>query len=145
MTFYIYVYIYIIRLVSQLRLLLLTLEASPNISFVATTGYDGLRVNSQANMSVAFFRVPASSFLDNSEVFPSAASRHDQQAARQQAMYDMVYVERLPEEQQMTSGLFLPTKENPRMHVCKVCFKVASNTNGIQLEGHLHSNSTLSF
>ena len=32
----------------------------------------------------------------------------------------MVYVERLPEEQQMASGLFLPTKANPRMHVCKV-------------------------
>jgi hypothetical protein len=42
------------------------------------------------------------------------------QAARQQALYDMVYVERLPEAQQMTSGLFLPGKENPRMHVCKV-------------------------
>lgn len=42
------------------------------------------------------------------------------QAQRQQAQYDMVYVERLPEEQQMASGLFLPTKENPRMHVCKV-------------------------
>lgn len=32
----------------------------------------------------------------------------------------MVYVERLPEAQQMSSGLFLPGKENPRMHVCKV-------------------------
>lgn len=42
------------------------------------------------------------------------------QAQRQQALYDMVYVERLPEEQQMTSGLFLPAKTNPRMHVCKV-------------------------
>ncbi|KAG5191883.1 hypothetical protein JKP88DRAFT_274868 [Tribonema minus] len=41
-------------------------------------------------------------------------------AVRQQALYDMVYVERLPEAQQMTSGLFLPGKENPRMHVCKI-------------------------
>lgn len=42
------------------------------------------------------------------------------QVKRQQALYDMVYVERLPDEQQMTSGLFLPTQENPRMHICKV-------------------------
>eukprot|EP00612_Vaucheria_litorea_P000592 CAMPEP_0171459054 /NCGR_PEP_ID=MMETSP0945-20130129/4487_1 /TAXON_ID=109269 /ORGANISM="Vaucheria litorea, Strain CCMP2940" /LENGTH=147 /DNA_ID=CAMNT_0011984987 /DNA_START=124 /DNA_END=567 /DNA_ORIENTATION=- len=42
------------------------------------------------------------------------------QAAKQQALYDMVYVERLPEAQKMTSGLFLPSKTNPKMHVCKV-------------------------
>lgn len=40
----------------------------------------------------------------------------------------MVYVERLPEEQQMTSGLFLPTKEQPRMHVCKVHLQYSSRS-----------------
>lgn len=56
--------------------------------------------------------------------FFTPSSLVDLQAQRQQAQYDMVYVERLPEEQQMASGLFLPTKENPRMHVCKVCMHV---------------------
>lgn len=42
------------------------------------------------------------------------------QAKRQEALYDMVYVERLPDEQQMSSGLFLPTNKEPKMHVCKV-------------------------
>eukprot|EP00903_Cladosiphon_okamuranus_P007982 g7704.t1 len=50
----------------------------------------------------------------------AASSELPSQAQRQQALYDMVYVERLPEEQQMASGLFLPSKENPKMNVCKV-------------------------
>ncbi|CAN0441877.1 unnamed protein product, partial [Discosporangium mesarthrocarpum] len=62
------------------------------------------------------------------------------QAARQRALYDMVYVERLPEEQQMSSGLFLPTKENPRMHVCKV----VSLGHGREGEsGHITPNASL--
>ncbi|CAN0211932.1 unnamed protein product [Phaeothamnion confervicola] len=50
----------------------------------------------------------------------SAAAELPTQAARQQALYDLVYVERIPEEAKMSSGLLLPGKENPRMHVCKV-------------------------
>ncbi|CAM9840598.1 unnamed protein product [Ascophyllum nodosum] len=58
--------------------------------------------------------------IRDTHVRMSVATELPTQAARQQALYDMVYVERLPEEQQMASGLFLPTKANPRMHVCKV-------------------------
>ncbi|CAM9895887.1 unnamed protein product [Sphacelaria rigidula] len=52
----------------------------------------------------------------------------------------MVYVERLPEEQQMTSGLFLPTKEQPRMHVCKVV-SIGSGREGES--GHVTPNDAL--
>ncbi|CAM9179726.1 unnamed protein product [Laminaria digitata] len=52
----------------------------------------------------------------------------------------MVYVERLPEEQQMTSGLFLPSKADPRMHVCKV----VSVGNGREGEsGHISPNDAV--
>ncbi|CAM9384785.1 unnamed protein product [Chrysoparadoxa australica] len=43
-----------------------------------------------------------------------------QQASKQVALYDMVYVERLPDEAQTSSGLFIPGKEQPRMNICKV-------------------------
>ncbi|CAM9611827.1 unnamed protein product [Ectocarpus sp. 12 AP-2014] len=70
----------------------------------------------------------------------SAAAELPTQAQRQRALYDMVYVERLPEEQQMTSGLFLPAKANPRMHVCKV----VSVGNGREGEsGHVTPNDAV--
>jgi hypothetical protein len=40
----------------------------------------------------------------------SLASSSFVQVATQEALYDMILVERLPEEQKMASGLFLPTK-----------------------------------
>lgn len=42
------------------------------------------------------------------------------QEAKQECLYGMVYVERLPEPVQTTGGLFLPGQENPRRHICRV-------------------------
>ncbi len=42
------------------------------------------------------------------------------EAAKQTALFDMVYIERLPDTSKLTSGLFLPGNERPRMHVCRV-------------------------
>ncbi len=42
------------------------------------------------------------------------------EAAKQTALYDMVYVERLPDASKLASGLFLPENEMPRMHICRV-------------------------
>eukprot|EP01084_Bolivina_argentea_P183184 316150_1 len=42
------------------------------------------------------------------------------EAAKQTALYEMVYVERLPDTSKLASGLFLPGNEMPRMHICRV-------------------------
>ncbi len=42
------------------------------------------------------------------------------EVAKQTALYEMVYVERLPDASKLASGLFLPEKEAPRMHICRV-------------------------
>ncbi len=42
------------------------------------------------------------------------------EAAKQTALYEMVYVERLPDTSKLASGLFLPGNEMPSMHVCRV-------------------------
>ncbi len=42
------------------------------------------------------------------------------EAAKQTALYEMVYVERLPDTSKLASGLFLPGNKMPRMHICRV-------------------------
>eukprot|EP00629_Pelagomonadales_sp_RCC1024_P018486 CAMPEP_0119279440 /NCGR_PEP_ID=MMETSP1329-20130426/20791_1 /TAXON_ID=114041 /ORGANISM="Genus nov. species nov., Strain RCC1024" /LENGTH=132 /DNA_ID=CAMNT_0007279983 /DNA_START=234 /DNA_END=629 /DNA_ORIENTATION=- len=49
-----------------------------------------------------------------------SGSVNEQEFTRQQAMYDLVYVERLAPPEQTGGGLFLVAPEDPPMHLARV-------------------------
>jgi co-chaperonin GroES (HSP10) len=55
-------------------------------------------------------------------------------------MYDIVLVERLPEVERRSSGLFIPGKENPRMHVGRV---ISTGSGNVGESGKIAPNTVI--